>query len=79
MPSPHQEASDEYSKCSKILNTLFYTILVQILFFIHLFPKIPNGMANSVDLIRLLLQEQSDLGLHCLPMPFCQTLWCMKF
>ena len=26
-------------------------------------------------LIRLLFQEQSDLGLHCLQMPFCQTIW----
>ena len=30
-------------------------------------------------LIRLLLKEQSDLGLHCLHMPFCQTLWCTRF
>ena len=33
--------------------------------------KDAGGMANNVDLIRLLLQEraweQSDLGLHCLP------------
>ena len=26
-------------------------------------------MGNSEDLIRLLLLEQSDLGLHCLPRP----------
>ena len=29
--------------------------------------------------IRLLLQEQSDLGLHCLHMSFYQTHWCIKF
>ena len=28
--------------------------------------------------IRLLLQEQSDLGLHCLHMAFCQKLWYSK-
>ena len=32
----------------------------------QLFLKILSEMANSVDLIRLLLWEQSDLGLHCL-------------
>ena len=26
-------------------------------------------------LIRLLLKEQSDLGLHCLHRPFCQIPW----
>ena len=31
------------------------------------------------NLIRLLLQEQSDLGLHYLHMPFCQKLWSTKF
>ena len=30
-----------------------------------------NGIANSENLIRLLLLEQSDLGLHCLPRPIC--------
>ena len=32
-------------------------------------PKDADGMANSIDLIRLLLQKQSDLGLHCLLRP----------
>ena len=36
----------------------------------QLFIKILSGMANSVNLIRLLLKEQSDLTLHCLYMPF---------
>ena len=35
--------------------------------FMQLFPNILSGMANSVDPD----QEQSDLGLHCLHMPFC--------
>ena len=32
-------------------------------------------IANRKTLIRLLSQKQSDLGLHCLSMPF----WCSKF
>ena len=45
------------------------------LLFIQLFLKILSGMANSVDPD----QEQSYLGLHFLPMPFCQTPRCTKF
>ena len=33
--------------------------------------KDANGTANIETLIRLLLEEQSDLGLHCLPRPIC--------
>ena len=38
--------------------------------------KNANGIANSEDpdQIRLLLEEQSDLRLHCLPRPFCPKL-----
>ena len=43
------------------------------------FLKILSGMANSVDLDQTAPKEQSDLGLHCLHMPFCQTLLCTKF
>ena len=32
-------------------------------------PKDAEGIANSVD-----PEEQSDLGLHCLPMPICPKL-----
>ena len=39
--------------------------------------KIHSGMANSVDPNQT--REQSDLGLHCLHIQFCQTLWCTKF
>ena len=59
-----------YGKCPKILNTLFHTILAKILLFMQLFLKILNRMANSVDPD----QEQSDLGLFCLHMSFCQIL-----
>ena len=35
-------------------------------------PKDAEVTANSVEADqRLLLQEPSDLGLHCLPKPFC--------
>ena len=34
----------------------------------------PTGVAKSVD-----PDQQSDLHLHCLHMPFCQELWCTKF
>ena len=38
-------------------------------------PNDADGMANSIDpdqtAPRLLLLEQSDLGLHCLPRPVC--------
>ena len=37
------------SSYDKISNTLFYTFLAQILLFMQFFPKIPSGMANSVD------------------------------
>ena len=45
-------------------------------FFMQLCLKIFNGMANNVDPDQTgaLLQEQSDLGLHCLHIPFCQKL-----
>ena len=29
--------------------------------------------------MKTMIKLQSDLGLHCLHMPFCQTLWCTKF
>ena len=41
--------------------------------------KILSVMANSVDPNQTAPKEQSDLGLHCLHMPFCQTLCCTKF
>ena len=38
-----------YSKCPKISNTLFYTILAKFLLVMLLMLKILSGMANSVD------------------------------
>ena len=64
-----------FGKCPKISNTLFHTYFASILLFMQLFLKILSGIANSVDRN----QEQSDLGLHCLHIPFCQTLSCTKF
>ena len=45
----------------------------------QLFLKMLTGMANSVDPDQTAPLEQSDLGLHCLHMPFIQTLWRSKF
>ena len=33
--------------------------------------KDANGIANSEDPDQLFLEEQFDLGLHCLPGPIC--------
>ena len=43
------------------------------LYYIVMGPKDAEGIANSVDPDQTALeeQEQSDLGLHCLPRPFC--------
>ena len=35
-------------------------------------------MANTVGPDQTAPKEQSDLGLHYLPMPFCQKIWCIK-
>ena len=51
--------------------TLYSIQFWKILLFIQLCLGKFSGMANSVDPD---LQEQSDLGLHCLHMPFCQQL-----
>ena len=55
----------------------FQTLYIYHLFllFIQFRFEILSGMTNSVDPD----QEQSDLGLHCLHMPFFQKLCCMKF
>ena len=45
----------------------------------QLFLEILSGMETVKTLIRLLLKEQSDLGPHCLYMPFCQKHWCTEF
>ena len=46
--------------------------MVLVLLFMQLFLKMLSGMANNVD-----IQEQSDLGLHCLDILFfSDTLVC---
>ena len=40
----------------------------------QLFLTLLNGMANSVDPDQTALQEQSDLGLHCLHVSLSDTL-----
>ena len=69
---------------------VFFRITVNVLKFRHFIPyhfglnfgfyavvsEILSGKANSVDPG---LQEQSDLGLNCLHMPLCQTVWYLKF
>ena len=63
-----------------MLNVLKFQTLCSILFwskFCFLCSSIHSAMANSVDPDQT--QKQSDLGLHCLHMSFCQTLWCTKF
>ena len=47
------------------MNLFSFTIVV-------MYPKDADGIANSVDLIRLLL---SDLGIHCLLRPICYNTW----
>ena len=62
----------KYSKCPKILNTLFHAILAKLLLFMQLFLEILSGMANIIDPDQTAPKGKSDLGLHCLHMPFCQ-------
>ena len=38
----------------------------------QMFLKILRGMAKSVDPDQIAFKEQSDLGLHCVQIPFCQ-------
>ena len=53
-----------------IFRTLYTTFFCQIIvLYAFYFHKILGGMAKSVDPD----QEQSDLGLHCLHMSFCQS------
>ena len=40
--------------------------------------KILSGMANSVHPDQTAPEEQSDLGLHCFHVPFCQIFWRLK-
>ena len=61
--------STNYGKCSKISSTFLFKMLV-IRAGIH---KLHVRIATGITLIRLILQKQSDLDLHCLSMPFWQA------
>ena len=52
---------------------------VKFCFFMQRSLKLLSGMAKSVDPDQTAPLEQSDLGLHCLHMPFCQTLGFFRF
>ena len=65
-----------YSKCSKIPNTfpiLFSTKLLVIRAGIHIFLIRIANREGPDQTACLLLQNQSDLGLSCLPRPFWLT------
>ena len=49
-----------------------YSILSKFCYFMKTLLEILSGMANSVD------PDQTAVGLHCLHIPFYQTLWCRK-
>ena len=55
------------------IQTLYFIPFYLISVFTQLFLKIISGIVNSID------PDQTDLGLHCLHMPFCQKHWCTKF
>ena len=46
---------------------------------VFLMIKLHNTDIHDQYLIRLLLQSQSDLGLHCLSRPFCQATSVQNF
>ena len=55
------------------LETVYTTLLYFFArIFKHLFHKRTDIMANSADNDQITPKEQSDLGLHCLHVPFCQ-------
>ena len=60
----------EDGQCSKISKTLFHTFFLPFAFYAVYFLNYLVGWQTVKTLIRLLLKEQSDLGLHCLLMPF---------
>ena len=54
---------------SKLSYTLLYLISFKIVVLMTGKNKMLVRISNSKDLIRLLLQKQSGLGLHCLSRP----------
>ena len=57
--------------------TLYSMLFWHKFFFMSL--KMLSGMEKSVDPDQTAPFEYSDLGLHCLHLPFCQTLRWSKF
>ena len=65
--------------CSKILNTFLFLLSTKIFVIKARIHKMLVKIANRIDLIRLLLQKQSDLGLLCLFRSFGQTTGVWNF
>ena len=70
-----------FTVCVLKFRTLYSKLFVpNFFFFMQLFLKILSGMTNSVDPDHTApsgaVWSGSTLFLH---MPFCQTLWCLKF
>ena len=59
-----------FGKSSKISSTFLFLFSAKMLVIRAGIHKMLVKIANRWTLIRLLLKKQSDLGLHCLPMPF---------
>ena len=72
-------AQQDYSEYPKNSNTLFHTFLIKLCSLCSYFLKYFVEWQTVYNLIRVLLQEQSDLGLHCLHMPFNQKLRVQNF
>ena len=66
-------------KCPKISNTLLVIFQSKFCFLCICFLKYLMEWQTVYTLIRLLPQEQSDLGLHCLHMLFCQNFTVLGF
>ena len=61
------------SKCSKSVNTFLFLFSNKMLVIRAGIHKCLSEMQTGKTLIRLLLQKQSDLGLHCLSLSFWQV------
>ena len=71
-----------YGNCPKILNTLFHTFWAFLLFYFYyyfFFLAVFSGLPNSVGPDQTAPEEQSDLGLHSLHMPFVRNFSVQNF
>ena len=62
-----------YGKCSNISKTFVFLFANKTLVIGLKVPKCLSEKQTGKTLIRLLLQKQSDLSLHCLSRPFLQA------